>query len=242
MVRRQPLLTAKSIEAKSLSGRVPQAMVKRSVTELGRIVEGTGWYWEPTGPFDWSDVFSERGPVEIDVGCGKGLFLSRAAERAPERNFLGIEISRRYALIAARRLLVAAICNAKVAKADARAMFQSWLPASSVAVVHVYYPDPWWKRRHKKRRLFNEQFLQSVVRVLEPAGQLRIATDVAEYFEVIKELVARSGQFGPSEPLPRDELKDDLDCLSNFDRKYRKEGRHTYSRLFRRLDTPNRER
>jgi tRNA (guanine-N7-)-methyltransferase len=94
--------------------------------------------------------------------------------------------------------------------------------------VHVYFPDPWWKKRHKKRRVFCAPLVADVARALEPDGALRVASDVAEYFDVIRGLVAAEPRFC-EEPVPELRTPEhDLDYLSNFERKYRIEGRPVY--------------
>ena len=113
-------------------------------------------------PRPWSAVllFDRDAPLEIEVGSGKGLFLAAASVERPDHNFLGIEIAAKYARFAAARLANRAIPNAIVLNADAQRLFRELLPDSSVAAVHVYFPDPWWKARHKKRRVMNESFVR----------------------------------------------------------------------------------
>ncbi len=72
---------------------------------------------------------------------------------------------------------------------DAQRVFAEVLPEVSVAAVHVYFPDPWWKKRHRKRRVMNERFLRDVERVLIPGGALHFWTDVEEYFQTTLELI-----------------------------------------------------
>lgn len=186
------------------------------------------------GHLDFAAVFGNRKPVELEVGFGKGLFLQTAAQAHPEVNFLGIEIERKYYFHTATRLARRNLSNVRVACADARAFMPAFIAHGALRAVHVYFPDPWWKNRHRKRRLFTEEFARQCARVLEPGGALHIVSDVEEYFETMTAILAELPAF---ERLPPPDLRDpehDLDYLTNFDRKYRKEGRAIFRARYRR--------
>jgi tRNA (guanine-N7-)-methyltransferase len=186
-------------------------------------------------PFDWALLFGNDRPVDLEVGSGKGLFLVNAATLDPDCNFLGVELSRKYTQLAAMRLARNCVPNAKIWRGDARIVLARLVPASSLRTVHVYFPDPWWKNRHKKRRVFTESLLNDVERTLKPGGELRIASDVEEYFGIIKALVSARERFH-EEAVPEPRAPEHtLDYLTNFERKYRIEGRSIY-RAFYRLD------
>lgn len=117
--------------------------------------------------------------------------------------------------------------------------FLKKVPDQSVTTVHVYYPDPWWKRKHHKRRVFTTDFVADVQRVLKPDGQFLIATDVHEYYEYVLLLMS---EFKLFDRLPDQDLNEpahDLDYLTNFERKFRKEGRPVY-RVSYQLSKPER--
>ena len=172
--------------------------------------------------FDQAALFERCAPLEVEVGSGKGLFVARAAAVWPERNFLGIEIARKYARYAAARLARQQSANAVMICGDALALFQQWFTDASLAAVHVYFPDPWWKKRHKKRRVMNEQFLCDVERRLAAGGRLHFWTDVEEYFQttlaLIKATVHLVGPLGVSEQ----PAEHDLDYRTHFERRTRK--------------------
>src|SRR6185312_9432534 len=136
---------------------------------------------------DWREVFDKDRPVELEVGFGKGLFLLTAAQAHPEINFAGVEIVRKYQLFTATRLAKRDLRNVRVACADALHFLPRFVASSSVQAVHVYFPDPWWKKRHHKRRIFTPEFVAEVARVLAPGGRLLAATDVPEYAAVVAE-------------------------------------------------------
>ena len=187
-------------------------------------------------PFCWQTLFGSDRPVELEVGSGKGLFLVNAAVQRPDHHFLGVELARKYARLAAERVLKHGLHNVRVWPGDAGTFLGHHVPESSLRAVHVYFPDPWWKKRHKKRRVFNERLVTSIVRALEPGGELHIATDVEEYFGVMRTLIAAEPRLTE---LPAPEVKEpehDLDYLTNFERKFRIEGRAVYRALYRKRD------
>ena len=171
--------------------------------------------------FDQATLFSSSAPLEVEVGSGKGLFLAATSQAAPGRNFLGIEVSRKYARYAAARLAKQDAANALVIGGDALALFQSWFPADSLAAVHVYFPDPWWKKRHKKRRVLNEQFLRDVQRTLTPGGRLHFWTDVEEYFQSTLDLIAAVTQLAGPLPVAEKPAAHHLDYRTHFERRTR---------------------
>lgn len=139
-----------------------------------------------------AEIFSGDQPLEVDLGCGDGKFLMEMAEHHPDRHFLGVE-----------RLLgrVRKVCkkserkgleNLKVLRLESRYVVEWLLAPSSVSRLHLLCPDPWPKARHHRRRLIQEDFLNAVVRVLEPGGEFLFKTDHDEYFEWAEEKV---GEF-----------------------------------------------
>ncbi len=146
----------------------------------------------------------------------------------PGHNYLGVELSRKYAQLAAERLARRELPNAKVWRGDARVVMHRLVPAGSLRAIHVYFPDPWWKTRHKKRRVFTAGLLSEIECALEPGGMLKIASDVDEYFGAIQGLIAANRCFR-CQPIPEPaEPEHPLDYLTHFERKYRLEGRPVF--------------
>ena len=201
---------------------------KTSLTRLPPEDQLQPYVLEPTGPLLWQEIFGNGQPVEVEVGCGKGLFLISSAAQFPTRNFLGIEIANKFARFTAARLAKHSLTNARVAHADARRVLTEWIADSSVSALHVYFPDPWWKRRHKKRRIFTDSFLTQVVRVLVSGGQLRFAMDVPEYFDETNRRIESQPALIPAELPAEHPPQHDLDYLTNFERKYRKVGKSVF--------------
>jgi tRNA (guanine-N7-)-methyltransferase len=181
-------------------------------------------------PLIWSELLGNRRPVEIEVGFGKGMFLLHASQARPDVNFFGVEIERKYVVVTAARLAKQGITNVRLACTDARWLLRECVAAESVRALHVYFPDPWWKHRHQKRKLFTAEFGLACARVLEPAGVLNFASDVREYFEATCDIVAEQGLLRRLSE--ESHAIEQQDFLTNFERKYRQEGRAIYRARF----------
>jgi len=154
------------------------------------------------GPFDFRTLFGNDRPVEVEIGIGKGRFLLTQAAERPEVCFLGVEWSLKYLRLAKDRAQRQALKNIRLFRADAQHVLAALLPDRSIVRVHVYCPDPWPKKRHRKRRLFTPATVTHIERVLVPGGYLDLSTDVREYFDEIRELVpSASGLREAVDPL-----------------------------------------
>ena len=179
-------------------------------------------------PWSGSGLFGREAPLQVEVGTGKGLFLRNAAAALPGANFLGIELIGKYAAFAAAALAKQELHNALVVQADALRVFQDILPDCSAETVHVYFPDPWWKKRHKKRRVMRESFLRNVERTLTSGGKLHFWTDVEEYSQTTLELIAVcTGLRGPLCP-PEIPAAHDMDYRTHFERRTRRTNAPVY--------------
>jgi tRNA (guanine-N7-)-methyltransferase len=176
--------------------------------------------------------FESSGPLEIEVGSGKGLFLSSAAAALPAHRFLGCEVALKYARFVAARIARQRLTNARIVHGDAQRLFREFLTSGTARAVHIYFPDPWWKKRHHKRRIMNEAFLLEVVRVLEPGGRLHFWTDVAEYFEQSLQLVRERIPLTGPLAVPEMIAQHDLDYRTHFERRVRHAGLPVYRAEF----------
>jgi tRNA (guanine-N7-)-methyltransferase len=180
-------------------------------------------------PVDASDLFPDRpdAPLEIEVGIGKGTFLLARAAQRPEINMLGIEYARPYAAYTADRIRRAGLTNAKVLAVDAVAFLRDCLGDASVFRLHVYFPDPWPKRRHRRRRSIQVPFVENARRILQPGGQLLLVTDHQDYFTQMLTVLNAVPGFATID-FPQMLESDEHVVGTNFEKKYVREGRNVY--------------
>jgi tRNA (guanine-N7-)-methyltransferase len=187
-------------------------------------------------PIDWAEFFGNDNPVELDIGCGRGLYTWKASEANPQINYLGIELDYKTARRAAGKLYKREIPNARIISGDAREILDKLIVNGSVQAAHFYFPDPWWKRKHKSRRLFTDDFADQIAEVLQMGGILHSWTDVEDYFEVISALMEHHTQFEtlpePTEKTP----EHDFDYRTSFERKKRKEGETIYRGRWKKIN------
>ncbi len=189
---------------------------------------------EMEGVLDWKAIFGNDHPVEMDIGCGRGKFLCDSTVAHPETNWLGAELDYTEARRAATRLAKRSLPNGRVIGGDAHELLSKRVEPHSVAAAHVYFPDPWWKRKHHKRRLFTDEFADLLARVVKHGGFVHSWTDVGEYFEVISSLMNHHAEFTPQSPPPEPAGANDLDYLTNFHRRGRKAGSNIWRGLWQR--------
>ncbi len=187
---------------------------------------------------DWHEFFGNDRPVQLDIGCGRGLFIHTAASANPQINYLGLEIDYREGRRTATRLMKADLSNARVIGGDCRKVLTELIDPLSVDAAHVYFPDPWWKKRHHKRRLFTAEFTDMLARVVRPGGEVHSWSDVAEYFEIITALMDGHPQFESLAPPPQRDPDHDMDYQTSFERKKRKLGLPIYRGLWQRATSP----
>jgi len=180
--------------------------------------------------FDAAAAFGRRAPLEVEIGSGKARFLIESAHANPSHDFLGLERSLSYYRLCRARLARAALPNVRILRADA-SLFVTALPPRSVHAFHVYFPDPWPKKRQRKRRLLDGVFLELMADALEPGGLLRIQTDHPDYgatlkpvLESVPALERLEWESVPSPP------------PTHYEIKYRAEGRPIWRFLLRRRE------
>jgi tRNA (guanine-N7-)-methyltransferase len=182
------------------------------------------------GKLDFMRVFGRAAPVHIEIGCGKGTFLLNQATARPEADFVGIERANKYYRYAVDRIGRWGLKNVRIIRTDAVAFLADGVPGSSVDCFHIYFPDPWPKKRHHKRRFFNAGNLDLLLTALKPAGSIRVATDHAEYFQVISGLIeASSDRLKHIDFLPAAGADVGEWVGTNFERKYLRENRPIYT-------------
>ncbi len=184
----------------------------------------------PPVKVNFGDIFGRLAPTHIEIGSGKGTFLVNQAKSEAHANFIGIEWARRYYRFAMDRIGRWNLTNVRIIRTDAVTYINGCVPDSSVDCFHIYFPDPWPKKRHNKRRFFNSQNTDQLIRCLKPNGTIRMATDFTEYFEQIKLVLASKADFLEQiDFLPAVGAQIGEWVGTNFERKYLKENRSIYT-------------
>ena len=179
-------------------------------------------------PIDWKEMFGNDHPVELEIGMGKGTFITDQAKARPHVNFFGIEWANWFWHYASDRLRRNECVNVRTIRAEAGYFLREFVPAHSLSVMHIYFPDPWPKEKPSKRRLVQPAFLDLVGHVLIPDGQLRVVTDHRDYFEQIDSVIRGSPLHLIDYTAPMSAADGEF-VGTNFERKYRREGRPFYS-------------
>jgi len=182
-------------------------------------------------PLSSRELFGAALPLEVELGVGKGRFLLEWAAGHPEVGLVGVERARTYVAIAARRLARRGLTNARLAHTTAEDLLFRCLAPASVTAVHVYFPDPWPKKRHHKRRFFRPENVARLAEVLLPGGLLRVKTDHPEYASVIAEVLRGEARL---EPVAADRAFADVSA-THFEIKYARDGRAVARFAFRRV-------
>jgi tRNA (guanine-N7-)-methyltransferase len=182
------------------------------------------------GRINFADIFGRSAPVHIEIGSGKATFLVNEATTKPYDDFLGIEWCNKIYRYAVDRVGRRGLTNVRIIRADAAAFIRDYLADTCVDCFHIYFPDPWPKKRHHKRRFISTNNLDEMLRCLKAGGVIRIATDHAEYFEKITEVMTdnrlKKVEFFPTSGAAADKGEW---AGTNFERKYLKEGRPIYT-------------
>lgn len=177
-------------------------------------------------PYDFATIFGNDHPVELEVGIGKGRFLMQAAKQRPNCNFVGIEWASKFYRLVLDRAERKSLTNLRLLRDDAGHTFSQALADDCLAGVYVYFPDPWPKKRHNKRRLVQAAWLDHATRVIRDGGFLKLATDHIDYFEQMD----RETKAHPMLHIEQVLVGEDARVgITNYETKYREEGRRIHN-------------
>jgi len=184
-----------------------------------------------TLPLTSREVFGSDVPLEVELGVGKGLFLLDWAVAHPDAGLVGVERVRKYMRVAALRAARRGLTNVRLVHTTAEDLLFRCLAEGSLAAAHVYFPDPWPKKRHQKRRFFRPSNVARLADVLVPGGLLRVKTDHDAYASVIREVLTDEPRLAPVEV----EAAFDGLPVTNFEVKYARESRRVHRFAYRRV-------
>lgn len=186
-------------------------------------------FFQPDVPWNtpFTDEHRDGFKAELEIGSGKGTFLVQHAPLHPDTQFLGIEYAAAFFRHAADRIRRHNITNVRMLHAEAGLFVRQYIPDACFQTVHIYFPDPWPKKRHHKRRLVQAPFLEHLHRILKSNGEVRLATDHGDYFQSMLEHASKVTMLFEKLPYEPPESAEDGELVgTNFERKYRREGRN----------------
>lgn len=218
--------------------------IRSFVRREGRMTEGQRHNLEtlwpqygldlPSAPLDWTAVFGRDAPRTLEIGFGAGEVLADLAITHPEQDFLGIEVYRNGVGRVLGELHAHGANNVKVSCDDAVDVLARGIPNASLDNLLLYFPDPWPKKRHHKRRIVQTRFADEVARVLKPGGLWRLATDWENYAQWMREKLDVHAQFvnigdrdGFVSHAPR--------CSTRFEKRGLRKGHRVYDLAYRRV-------
>lgn len=177
-------------------------------------------------PLDFPALFHNANPVTLEIGSGKGRFLISSATEHRQRNFVGIEKSLHYHRVIRERVLKRDLTNIRLINHDAFPVMQKMFASESITEVHIYFPDPWPRKREQKRRIIRPEVLTEIRRVLVDGGFGIYVTDHREYFEAARPVIESFFRSETRVPGPDDPPR------TNYEAKYRAAGREIYEVRF----------
>jgi tRNA (guanine-N7-)-methyltransferase len=171
---------------------------------------------------EFAALFPKEQPVEVELGSGDGSFLVQYATLNPQHNFIGVERLLGRLRKVDRKGRRAALQNLRVVRLEASYLVQYLLPKKSISAIHIYFPDPWPKRKHRKNRLIQAGFPEICAEVLQPNGVVYLRTDDSNYYQQMREVFGGCALFREIETA--DPLKD---VLTDFERGFLSQGVQT---------------
>jgi len=179
-------------------------------------------------PAAWAAIFGNANPLALEIGCGIGDFIARTAADNPGTNYIAIDFYNKGCDKTCRRLHRAGLTNVRVVRDEARKFIAGRIPKGSLRAVHINCPDPWPKKRHRKRRLVNREFATFIGEYLSPGGDFYFATDFDDYGIDVAEFMA--GVEGYTNMLAPDRYRHGLEGyhLSKYMMKFLAEGKRIY--------------
>lgn len=175
-----------------------------------------------------AEMFPIARPLEVELGSGDGSFMAKWAALWPERNFIGVERLLGRLRKLDRKGQRGGLLNLRLMRIEASYFLEYLLPLASVTALHLYFPDPWPKRKHRKNRLVNERFPELASRVLTPDGVMYLRTDDEDYFAQMLEVFAADQRFVPVET-PADMMA----VITDFERGFHARGVATQRAAYR---------
>ena len=190
---------------------------------------------EMPSPADWAEIFGNNEPLALEIGCGIGDFIVKTAADQPEANFIAIDFYNKGCYKTCRRIDLEGLTNVRVLREEARQFIRERIPKGSLEAVYINCPDPWPKKKHRKRRLVNRQFVEFLAEYMAPGGNFFFATDFDDYGMDVAGMMP--GVAGFENMLAPDLYRHELAGyhLSKYMRKFIAEGKRIYFVHYRKI-------
>jgi tRNA (guanine-N7-)-methyltransferase len=179
---------------------------------------------------DWGALFQSSQPIEVELGSGDGSFLANYAKLHPERNFFGVERLLGRLRKLSKKGLRAGLTNLALLRLEASYVIEFLIAPGSIDALHIYFPDPWPKRKHRKNRLINERFTGVVAQALKIGGVIYLRTDDLDYFQQMTRVFDANSRFEAVET--PDEL---ASVVTDFERNFHLRGVATNRAAYRKF-------
>jgi tRNA (guanine-N7-)-methyltransferase len=181
---------------------------------------------------DFEAVFGRCAPTYLEIGFGMGTSLAAMAKANPDRNYIGIEVHRPGVGALCKLIEEQGLTNIRLFNHDAIEVLEKSIPPASLAGVYLFFPDPWHKARHKKRRILNTEFANKIAHYLETGGEFHMATDWQDYAEQMMEVMSATKGYenraGVNQYMPRPDYRP----LTKFEQRGHRLGHGVWDLIF----------
>jgi tRNA (guanine-N7-)-methyltransferase len=218
--------------------------IKSFVRRKGRITPGQNFalenHWErfclnPDIDVNFADIFGNNAPLIIEIGFGNGDSLAKMAAENPEKNYIGIEVHRPGVGHLLMKIEEMQLSNVRIYCHDAIEILEQRVPNENLAGLHLFFPDPWHKKKHHKRRIVRDSFVALLARKLAPNGYFHAATDWQNYAEWMLEILNRAPNFENLSPTQTFCERPDYRPLTKFEQRGIRLGHGVWDVMFKRV-------
>jgi tRNA (guanine-N7-)-methyltransferase len=219
--------------------------IKSFVRRKGRVTPGQNFalenHWaryciDPQTEVNFADIFVNNAPLIVEIGFGNGESLAKMAQANPDKNYLGIEVHRPGVGHLLMLIEQMQLSNVRIYCHDAIEVLEQRVPDESLAGLHLFFPDPWHKKKHHKRRIVRDSFVELIARKLTPNGYLHAATDWENYAEWILEILNRAPQFENLSPTQTVCERPDYRPLTKFEQRGIRLGHGVWDVMFKKRE------
>lgn len=217
----------------------PETSNSVSLPDFGPDSPAENWVISPADlekPLNLQAIFGNEQPLELEIGIGSGYFLTRYAQNHPDINILGVDKVASEVMRSADKARRLGVTNIRTLQYEALILLEEYIEPETFQRVHVYYSDPWPKKKHHRRRVWKPEFVRAAWKGLKPDGELYMKTDVSEYFEVIDKVIKTDGGFENRLDCRLDEELIEGDYETNFQRKAKEKGHPLHYQIWKKIN------